>query len=153
MKKQIYVSNDVVVAIGWVATGAQATISLAGEGVVALEADMASAVDVGWTLRTGENGPEFVAPAAKPPTIGPNEFHFLWTMAEQVAIEDLRGTDPVVKLFMRRLDDPRTTEVVLADPAVQGAVRHTVEQLVAAGKIAAEDAETRVATIIAGGRQ
>jgi hypothetical protein len=84
------------------------------------------------------------------PTIGPNEFYFQWTMAEQVAIEEIRQVDPVVKLFMRRLDDPRTTEVVLGDPAVQGAVRHTVNQLVDKGVIAEPEAEDRIAAILAG---
>ena len=88
--------------------------------------------------------------APTPPTVGPNEFYFLWTMQEQIAIEDLRQADPVVKLFMRRLDDPRTTEVVLADPAVQAAIRHTVEQLVAVGVVEEADIEARVAAIIAG---
>ncbi|NVM78916.1 hypothetical protein FHW83_004747 [Duganella sp. SG902] len=88
-----------------------------------------------------------------PPTVGPNEFYFRWTMQEQIAIEALRSTDDVVKLFMRRLDDPRTTEVVLADPAVQGAVQHTVMALVAANVIPADQADQRIAAIIGGGAQ
>lgn len=87
---------------------------------------------------------------APPPPIGPNEFYFLWTMQEQVAIEEIRKTDQVVMLFMRRLDDPRTMEVDLSDPAVQGAVRHTVAQLVAKGVIAGTEAEDRIAAILAG---
>lgn len=148
--KKVYVLNNVVVATGWVAAGAQAVITPSDDSVTVMEVALSSPVEVGWRLVEGDSGLEFKAPDAIPPTVGPNEFHFLWTMAEQVAIEDLRQEDPVVKLFMRRLDDPRTTEVVLADPAVQAAVRHTVTQLVSKGVIAEGDAEARVAAILAG---
>jgi hypothetical protein len=93
-----------------------------------------------------------VEPAPAPPTVGPNEFYFLWSMQEQIAIEDLRQADPVVKLFMRRLDDPRTTEVVLADPAVQAAIKHTVEQLAAAGVVPEDQVDARTAAIVTGAR-
>lgn len=148
--KKVYVRGDKVVAVGWITPNAPATITPSDSGVVVFDMDAASLVDVGWAMSEGKGGLEFKAPAPSPPTIGPNEFHFLWTMAEQVAIEELRSADPVVKLFMRRLDDPRTTEVVLADPAVQAAVRHTVAQLVAKGEIEEADAEARAAAIIAG---
>lgn len=108
-----------------------------------------------WTASGWQNvaAPTPAAPAEPtPPTVGPNEFYFLWTVAEQIAIEEIRKADVGVMLFMRRLDDVRTTEVVLADPTVQEAVRHTITALVAAGTIKAEDAEARAATIIAGGR-
>ena len=84
------------------------------------------------------------------PTVGPNEFYFLWTIPEQVAIDSLRTTDKVVELFMRRLDDPRSTEVVLASLAVQAAVQHTVAALVTQGVIKAEDQEARIAAILSG---
>jgi hypothetical protein len=96
------------------------------------------------------DGAWLIAKPPGPPTVGPNEFYFLWTMQEQIAIDSLRETDPGIKLFMRRLDDPRTLEVVLADPTVQAAVSHTVDQLVGAGVIAEADAEARKAAIIAG---
>lgn len=97
--------------------------------------------------------PDHEAEKPTPPTVGPNEFYFLWTIPEQVAIDTLRETDVGVKLFMRRLDDPRTTEVVLADPTVQQAIKHTVDQLVAAGVVPEDQAEARTAAIIAGVRE
>lgn len=148
--KKIYVSKNVVVAIGWIAAGVQATIAPMGEDVTAVDVEVSSPVEVGWLLVESENGREFKAPPPLPPTIGPNEFHFLWTMAEQVAIEELRESDTGIKLFLRRLDDPRTTEVALADPTVQGAVRHTVEQLAAMGVVDKGNIESRVAVILAG---
>jgi hypothetical protein len=96
------------------------------------------------------DGAWVLAAAPVAPTVGPNEFYFLWTMDEQIAIDKLRETDAGIKLFMRRLDDPRTMEVVLGDPTVQAAVYHTVTQLVAAEVIDAANAEARVAAILAG---
>lgn len=148
--KKVYVSGDKVVAVGWIAPNAPATITPSGSGIAVFDMAASSPIDVGWMMVEGKGGLEFQAPLPPPPTIGPNEFHFLWTMLEQLAIEEIRQTDPVVNLFMRRLDDPRTTEVVLADPAVQGAIRHTVSALVKAGTIAEAQAETRAAAIIAG---
>jgi len=110
-------------------------------------------VRAGWQIIDGTwSAPlEAVVPKVTSfPTIGPNEFYFLWSMAEQVAIDKLRETDAGIKLFMRRLDDPRTLEIVLGDPTVQAAVHHTVTQLVAAEVIDAADAEARVAAILAG---
>lgn len=117
--------------------------------------EVPSQVEPQWRIIDGEwSAPPRLADhdpvKPTPPTIGPNQFYFLWTMAEQIAIDDLRETDQGIKLFMRRLDDPRTMEVVLADPTVQEAVHHTVTQLVAAGVIDAADAEARVAAILAG---
>lgn len=149
--KKIFSAEGVVVAVGWGIAGVTVAPAHAGAQQVAEVADD-SPVAVGWLVEDGAGEPVFTAPPPAPPTVGPNEFYFLWTMAEQVAIEAIREADPGVKLFMRRLDDPRTTEVVLADPMVQEAIQHTVEQLVEAGVIAAEDADARAAAIIAGGR-
>jgi hypothetical protein len=151
--KKVYVVGGKVVATGWAAGGAQVTIAPADGNALVLDMDMASPVDVGWTMTEGEDGRKFSAPIPPPPTIGPNEFHFLWTMQEQIAIEELRTSDPVVKLFMRRLDDVRTTEVVLADPSVQAAVRHTVAGLMKMGVIEADKADERAEAIISGGRK
>ncbi|MDN4056345.1 hypothetical protein QPK32_25080 [Massilia sp. YIM B02763] len=96
------------------------------------------------------NGAWLIQQPPGPPTVGPNEFYFLWTMDEQIAIDKLRETDDGIKLFMRRLDDPRTTEVVLADPTVQAAIWHTVDKLVETGIVNQQDASGRVAAIIAG---
>lgn len=148
--KKVYVSGNKVVAVGWIAPNAPATITPSGSGIAVFDMDTASPIDVGWTMVEGKGGLEFKAPTPTPPTIGPNEFHFLWTIPEQIAIDQLRSTDKGVELFMRRLEDPRTTEVVLADPAVQLAVRHTVSQLVALGVIEEADAEERATVIIAG---
>lgn len=102
--------------------------------------------DQRFTDLTGsEYAPVLSAPQ---PTVGPNEFYFLWTIQEQVAIDSLRTTDKVVELFMRRLDDPRTTAVVLTSPAVQAAVAHTVDMLAAQGVI--QDKDARIAAILAG---
>lgn len=149
--KKVYVHQGVVVAIIHVA--APNAIITPGDGVAGAqcyEVPVDQVVEIGWQYVEESHLPAFIAPAV-PPTVGPNQFYFLWTMTEQIAIEEIRQVDPVVKLFMRRLDDPRTTEVVLADPAVQAAVRHTVDQLVQAKVIKPEDADNRAAAIIAGG--
>lgn len=118
--------------------------------------EVPTAVTVGCVQR--DNGswgrpPTVEAPVPELPrreVVGPNEFYFLWTIQEQVAIDGLRETDVVIKLFLRRLDDPKTTEVVLASAAVRGAVTHTVQALVANGTIKETDAEARIVQILAG---
>lgn len=60
---------------------------------------------------------EWVNPAPPPPAavtsqaipiIGPIAFQMLFAVAELVAIESAKETDPVVKIFFKLLDDPRT---------------------------------------------
>lgn len=42
------------------------------------------------------------------PIIGPIAFQMLFSVEELVAIEAVKGADPVVKIFFKLLDDPRT---------------------------------------------
>ena len=152
--KNLYVKAGRVVAVTY-AANASVIIEPDPELVAGTDKYQVPAghpAQVGWLLDVDQDGDQvpFVAPPPVPPTIGPNEFHFLWTIHEQVAIEQLRQDDLAVKLFMRRLDDPRTKEVVLADPAVQQAVRHTVEQLAAMGVIEAAAVASRGDAIVAG---
>lgn len=151
MVKKVFAENGVVVAVA-VEVGDGVRISAGGGAVPVDTVRDDVAVEPGWRVTEGANGLEFIAPTPTPPTLGPNQFYFLWTVQEQIALETIRESDTGVKVFMRRLDDPRTTEVVLSDPTVQEAVRHTVAALVKAGVVKEEDADTRAATIIAGGR-
>lgn len=150
--KKVYALDGFVVAVGWAARGAILAPNQPDAMLIGEVADDV-AVEPGWAVTSIGPALKFEAPGATAPTIGPNEFYFLWTVAEQIALEELRQSDTGVKIFMRRLDDPRTTEVVLADPTVQDAVRHTVGVLVKAGIIAAGAAEARITAILSGGRQ
>lgn len=152
MKKKIYVQQGIVVLVTHVASDfATITPGEAASGAQCYEVPVDQLVDIGWQYVDESHLPAFIAPAPVPPTIGPNQFYFLWSGAELDAIDEIRVTDKQVNRFMQRLEDPRTTEVVLSDPAIQGGIRLTVAQLVAKGVIKQADADDRVATIIAGG--
>ncbi|AXA92977.1 hypothetical protein [Massilia sp. YMA4] len=138
-------------AEGWAAEGAVLVPNQPEAILIGEVADDVS-VEPGWAVASTDTGLTFAVLAATAPTIGSNEFYFLWTVAEQIALEELRQSDTGVKIFMRRLDAPRTTEVVLAASTVRDAVRHAVGVLVKAGVIAAGAAEARIAAIRSGGR-
>lgn len=148
--KKVFIVGDVVVAWGMVYPGQQVVMAASHPQAQSLDVDDETAVDVGWKRVTVVDRVAFIAPPPSPPTVGPNEFYFLWTLPEQEGIEELRETVTGIKLFMRRLDDPRTTEVVLADTAVQEAITLTVGKLVERGTIDAADAPDRIAAIISG---
>ncbi|MET0264704.1 MAG: hypothetical protein ABW202_03745 [Duganella sp.] len=145
--KKVFVFDGVVVATG-VVLSASASVTASNPDARELIVADDHPVAVGWLYKEGEDGEVlFSAPVPPPPTIGPNEFHFLWTVGEQIAIEELRATDTGIKVFMRRLEDPRTTEVVLAAPAIQDAIAYTVNALAAAGVIPQERIAVRIAEI------
>lgn len=87
------------------------------------------------------------APAARPapraPTVTPPQFFMLWTVAEEVQLEALAETDAVVRTFLKRLNDPRLTEVDLSLQSVREGVKYCL------GKIGA-DVAARAAEILAG---
>lgn len=147
--KKAFLHDGVVVAIGTALMDGVA-VSVPHDGATEMSLPDDSLVDVGWRYTEDDGQVQFIKPANIPQAVGPNEFHFLWTIQEQVAIEDLRGKDKGVELFMRRLDDPRTTEVILAAPAIQAAIAYTVHALAAAGVIAADQVENRIGAISQG---
>lgn len=152
---KVYVRDGHVVSTSWAANN-QVTVTPAAElieGALLFTVPTEHPVEPGWSCTMDGLAPVFNAPTPLPPTVGPNQFYFLWTMEEQLAIEELRESDPVVRLFLKRLDDPRTTEVVLADLAVQGAIMHTIDALATKGLIAVADKAKRFAAIINGGRE
>ena len=58
------------------------------------------------------------------PVIG---FKLLFPIANRVAINDARATDPIIEDFYSLLDDPRTTVVDLSLPAVQEMLNYLVD--------------------------
>ena len=97
-------------------------------------------VEDGWTLIEGEWTapviPDPVIPepvAVIPPKVGPIEFQMLFTMAEQIAIED--SVDRVVRRFMKLVDDPRLPYVDLSLNSVGDALDYmTAIGLLTAGR-------------------
>ena len=84
-------------------------------------------VEDGWTVADGVWSapviPEPVVPPAPvvvPPKVGPIEFQMLFTMAEQIAIED--STDRVVRRCMKLVEDPRMAYVDLSLQSVGDAL-------------------------------
>lgn len=147
--KRVFVKDGVVVAHGIAcAPGVDITCSI--DGAQAYEVSDSTRAEWGWLCSDEEGVPVFTPPPPTPPTLGPNEFHFLWTVEEQVTIDELRATDKGIDLFMQRLEDPRTVTVVLGSPPVQAAIYHTVDALVVAGTIAPTDKDIRLAAILAG---
>ena len=65
----------------------------------------------GWVngqLVKPESAPEPTPAPPQIPIIGPIAFQMLFSVEELVAIESAKETDPVVKIFFKLLDDPRT---------------------------------------------
>ena len=65
--------------------------------------------------------------------IGPIAFKLLFTAPERIKADELKTTDPYIKDFWSLLDDPRTDIVDMSLTSVQMAIRHTLEQVAAAG--------------------
>ncbi|MYM70540.1 hypothetical protein GTP45_27560 [Pseudoduganella sp. FT55W] len=147
--KIVFVTDGRVVGTA-LPTSPLVVVECPSQDVVKILVATETQVEEGWTHDVVDGVDVFSKPTPKPPTVGPNEFHFLWTIQEQMVIEELRADDVGVNLFMRRLDDPRTTEVVLSASAVQAAIAHTIDALVAAGVIAPENRDKRLAAIISG---
>lgn len=87
---------------------------------------------------------------AEPPTVSPVEFKLLFTSAERIKLKELRPTDPILDDFWSIVDDPRATQIRLGLTSTQQGVGHAIQQLVAAGTIAAEDEATRIEEILSG---
>ena len=105
-----------------------------------------STVESGWS-KAGENWtpPAVVTPVAPRRTVvTPPQFFLLFTIAEQVTLEELRPTNKALDLFFRRLEDVRLTEVDLSLGSVQDGVTYAMS-LCHTG-----DASDRVAEILTG---
>lgn len=63
-------------------------------------------------------------PPALIPLIGPIAFQMLFKIEELVAIDAIKETDPVVKIFWKLLDDPRTDYVDRNLDTVKGGVQY-----------------------------
>jgi hypothetical protein len=59
-----------------------------------------------------------------PGTVGPIAFQLRLSINEQVVLDALRDTDPVIKVLFKLLDDPRTDVVDLSNPTVQAAIQY-----------------------------
>jgi hypothetical protein len=55
-----------------------------------------------------------------------------------------------VDLFMKRLEDPRTLQVILAGPPVQAGILHTLQALATHGTITADKVQARLGEILSG---
>ena len=64
-----------------------------------------------------------------PPTVSRPRFKMLWTSAERAAIKELRQTDATVDAFMELLDDPQTTDIMLALPSVQRDIQYVIAHM------------------------
>lgn len=97
-------------------------------------------VEDGWLLNDGVwAAPAIVIPADPtpapviPPKVGPIEFQMLFTLPEQIAIED--STDRVARRFMKLIDDPRLSVVDLSLKSISDALDYmTAIGLLAAGR-------------------
>ena len=68
------------------------------------------------------NDPEVVVAPENvviPQKLTPPQFKMCFTVTEEIAIDTLAATDPVVRTALKRLDDPRLTEVDLGLQSVQ----------------------------------
>lgn len=87
-----------------------------------------SVVEVGY----GYDGATFTSPppvVLTPPTVSRVRFKMLWTPQERVETKKLRATDALIGDFWDLLDDPQTTDVVLALPSVRQAVEYTLSKI------------------------
>lgn len=82
------------------------------------------------------------------PKVGPTAFKMLFTPQERIKAKALRATDDGIEDFWSLLDDPRTLEVDLGLPSVQGAVGYILTAVKAAGVDL--DVAARQAAIISG---
>lgn len=62
------------------------------------------------------------------PLIPPPQFYWLFTIEEQLSIETFKQTDDMIKLFFKRLDDPRLQAVDLNLASVQEAIKYTLNK-------------------------
>lgn len=69
-----------------------------------------------------------IAPVNVPATISVITFKLLFPIANRVAINAARSTNATIEDFYSLLDDPRTTTVDLALPAVQEMIDYLVAQ-------------------------
>jgi len=69
-----------------------------------------------------------IVPVNVPATISVITFKLLFPIANRVAINAARATDPTIEDFYSLLDDQRTTTVDLALPAVQEMIDYLVDQ-------------------------
>lgn len=107
-------------------------------------------VDGEWVnLPPEEPALEVPAPVVYP-TVSPVEFEMLWTIPELIAIDQLRSTDPVLDRFMKRLENPKLTQVNLALESVQLGVEYTLGWLAANQTVAPEDIAVRMEAILSG---
>ncbi|MES2729912.1 MAG: hypothetical protein V4621_07460 [Pseudomonadota bacterium] len=67
-----------------------------------------------------------VAPAAKPPSVTPPQFFMLFTLAEQVVLEEKRDGIKELKLIFKRLEDPRLTAVDMSLDSVQDMIKFSL---------------------------
>lgn len=88
------------------------------------------------------------ASVAHYPKVGPIAFKLLFTAPERIKADELKATDPYIKDFWALLDDPRTDVVDMSLASVQMAIRHTLDEVKAAG--IPVDVDVRVAQILTG---
>ncbi len=69
-----------------------------------------------------------IVPISAPAKISVITFKLLFPIANRVAINAARATDPTIEDFYSLLDDPRTEQVDLALPAVQEMIDYLVSQ-------------------------
>lgn len=103
--KYINVENNIVTGIAILGDSGASTVS---DYVV----DDSVTVELGWICTVKDGVPSFVAPAPVPPTIPAMQFMMCFYPQEQAYIQN--STDPIVKVFWTRFQDPRVTEVNLA---------------------------------------
>ncbi|MDD5175757.1 MAG: hypothetical protein PHQ05_04970 [Sterolibacterium sp.] len=129
--KTLFVLDGVVIGVGK-AAAADVKMSSSIPGAECFEVPDDNLADVGWLIELVD-GPQFTAPAAPAPRIGPIAFKMLFTSPERIAAKALRATDPVMEDFWGLLDDPRTSEVDLSLASVQNAIEYTLTVVHAAG--------------------
>lgn len=93
---------------------------------------------------------QFEPEMQKPPVISPVEFEMLWNVQELIGIAGIRKDNPVVEMFMKRLENPKLTEVNLALQSVQDGIGYTLGCLASATVIAPDDIAERFAEILTG---
>lgn len=87
-------------------------------------------VQSGYRLHDGHwTAPQPAAVQGVPPKVTPPQFYMLFTMEEQLELEEQRQKDAVIALFFKRLDDPRLTEVDLSIPSVQAAIKYVLSKV------------------------
>lgn len=104
------------------------------------DTDVADSTEIGATW-DGHQWANPVPPEPEPappvliPIIGPIAFQMLFSVQELVAIEAAKETDPVVKIFFKLLDDPRTDIVDRNLKTVQDGLKYLeAKGLIGAGR-------------------